>query len=124
MTGYKGYISKYLILFSGKISIMPDPDLSDYFLLGYGTKQRTCKDIIKMALAGVTVTVEPVLEHQIQEVKLDGQEVYVPYGYLMFTLAIAHTVHIQMGSQSTSYRKQTRCLPSLVVTSDRLGLIP
>ncbi|XP_048259239.1 mediator of RNA polymerase II transcription subunit 17-like isoform X1 [Haliotis rufescens] len=31
-----------------------------------------------MALAGVTVTVEPVLEHQIQEVKLDGQEVYVP----------------------------------------------
>lgn len=32
----------------------------------------------KMALAGVTVSIEAVHENQIQEVTLDGQETYVP----------------------------------------------
>ena len=35
-----------------------------------------------MAVAGVSVCIEAVNEHQIQEVSLDGQETLIPYGVL------------------------------------------
>ena len=35
-----------------------------------------------MAVAGVSVCIEAVHEHQIQEVSLDGQETLIPYSAL------------------------------------------
>ena len=48
-----------------------------------------------MAVAGVSVCIEAVHEHQIQEVSLDGQETLIPYSLLYspnIILAYCHVI--------------------------------